>query len=171
MKRLVAILMLFTSPALAEKPFVFDSDGTEFSVRFPEKPTIVPSRMKHPSGQEIALTRAELKLNADQAFLRAELIPITPGSADSMTDEEMMAQALAYAEYNGMVYPEVAMLPSSLGRCVSFRAFKDIDGVKVTYENRVCYAERSMVALYAGAKSKNYPPSSVVAFFKSLKRE
>jgi hypothetical protein len=126
--------------------------------------------MKHPSGQEIVVTRAELKLTAEQAFLKAELIPITPGSADSMTDEEMMSQALTYAEYNGLLYPEVALIPSSLGRCVSFRAFKDFDGVKATYENRVCYAQRSMVILYAGARSSKYPPSSVVTFFKSLKR-
>lgn len=87
-----------------------------------------------------------------------------------MSDEDIVNGAHKYAQYNGLEYPEVSILKSAPGRCVRIRAFKEISGIKMTYENRLCYGHTSMVILYVGAPSKTFPPAPAIPFFKSLKR-
>lgn len=164
---LIAILAI-PMATIAGTIYTFHLDNSGFSVEFPSVPTITPMLMQHTEGVTFSATRAELQLRSVNGFIRAEVVPIEPGVATSLSDHEILSQSLAYAEQNGLNHPEASIMPETHAKCVKLRAFKTLNNTNFTYENRACYGHDTLIILYAASPSSSFPPSVITRFFNSL---
>ena len=152
----------------ANKGVKFQPTGSEFYVLFPKNPTVKTLDTSTQTGERIRSLSAELVIEQERCFLRAEFVPKPSGSLDTMGDEALMNAILQYAEYNGLEFPEATVGANYLGKYAKVRGFKTIEGIKCTYEAITYYGQRSIMMLYAGGPSKQYPQHSVSRFFDSI---
>lgn len=170
LKLLLLLSLMLAAPGLRALETVFRPEGSEFSVRFPDKPFISTSKDTDADGNPLTLSKAELSLSKPACFLRAEVTRYAPGSADSLTKEDIVSRVRTYADSTGIESPEISVAKSKLGRCATLKGTKTIGGTQSTYENKMCYGHRSMIVLYTGSATKDFPPEPALAFFKSLER-
>lgn len=172
MKTFLMLSFLVASSSIARAAeVVFHPEGSEFSVRFPERPFISTSQDTDSEGNPLTLVKAEFAVSKPAYFLRAEVAGIQAGSADSMTDEDIISRARTYAKSNGFLDPEIFVSKSALGRCATLRGQKTVLRANNTYENLMCYGRSSMIVLYTGSASQDFPPPAARAFFESLRRQ
>lgn len=145
----------------------FQPEGCEFYVLFPDKPSMSNMDMKGETGERIKVTRAEMVL--PNAFVRAEFTR-RPWSPLELLDEALINAAHKYAEHTGLEYPEVSVRSSKLGKYVTLRGYKSIEGIKCTYEAITYYGEEGILLLYAGGPSKGYPQPGIPEFLHSVSK-
>lgn len=168
---LIILLTLYAAPAGAAQDSsrtLFQPDGCEFYVFFPKEPVIKRMDMATTTGQRVEVIRAEAVIADDNCFLRAEFTPKLANSLDYLGDQALIEAAHQFAKHDGWDVPTVSIEKGKLGKWVNLRGYKTVSGVYCTYESKTYYGENSVIILYAGGPSKNYPSRSVRRFFDSL---
>ncbi|MBK9155845.1 MAG: hypothetical protein IPM25_16825 [Chloracidobacterium sp.] len=150
-----------------DEKVLFPKSTSEFSVTFPKAPTIQDVVAKGLVGQS-----AELIL--DDCFMRAEVANLTKeqaAEAASMTNQQLSAIALSFAEANGLSNPSVNVGADKNGKFAKLRGFKEIGGAMATYEVKFIYGKRQLITLQRGGLSKGFPQSGIWDFFDSVARK
>ena len=151
---------------------VFAPESSDLAVRFAAKPIIEEFQTTSVDARTLNGSRAELKMSG--FFQRAEVFHMPNGTADLATREASAEQLMQYAKHNGLLAPEIKWAVTENGPCASLRATKILqDGDRqeaITYEAVSYYGEKSLLILYAGGLSANYPSTEVVKFFNSVSR-
>ncbi len=155
--------------------FKFPETDSEYTVSFPNKPTI----QRIYTGETEGL-QAELILAKEGGILRAEFVPLSTEQARSLinlTDEAQKAlnenrikMALEYAKSIGLSRAAAEIEDDSRGWCVVVRGYKDIDDIPVTYETKFYYGNRSVMSLTTASSSRRFPTPSMSKFYESLKQ-
>jgi hypothetical protein len=167
---LLAIYYAYSHAKNQEQPFKFQPDGCELYVYFPKRPVITEITAETTTGQRIIITRAELIFLDAGYFIRAEFTPKLPNSLNFSSDKSLTDGAIDYTKNDGWTAPTVLVENTKIGKMVSIRGYKTLQGIPITFENKIFYGEKSVMSLYSGGPSKTYPGSFVVPFFRSIDR-
>ncbi|HVF91155.1 MAG TPA: hypothetical protein VNH22_13905 [Blastocatellia bacterium] len=154
----------------AEKQVKFNPSGSEFSVLFPGQPVVKTMKMKEENGSRNRVVRAELQLEHDPYFIRAEFTPRLSYSMEILGDEALKETAHRYAALEGLQNIQVSVETGKLGKQVTTRGFKNVGGIQCTFEVVTYYGRVSILVLYAGGPSIGYPPQQVERFFGSVSK-
>ncbi|HKG23982.1 MAG TPA: hypothetical protein VKC34_18910 [Blastocatellia bacterium] len=154
----------------AEKQVKFNPSGSEFSVLFPGQPIVKTMKMKEENGSRNKVVRAELQLEKDPYFIRAEFTPRLSHSLEILGDEALKEAAHRYAALEGLQNTRVSVEAGKLGKQVTTRGFKNVGGTPCTFEIVTYYGRVSILVLYAGGPSIGYPPQQVERFFGSVNK-
>ncbi len=160
-------------PAVALEMFIFQPEGSQFSVDFGDTPSIrqtsVPLAGSISAGVEAVLVhRGEMQ--------RAEFLPVPPELLSGLDNDAAITEQLElYAAANGLTNPGFYSQETTLGRVRSMRAYKqlvDDDGAPrwVTYEMEFYVGQGGMFVLYVGGPSETYPTTEILRFLSSVRR-
>lgn len=160
------------SSAGIRENYVFSPEGSEYSVVFPARP-----KLSHPSDETgMIWEKAELILIEHESVLRAEVVRF-PGNPQPIFTQLLVESAIReYAEHNGLLYTEYSYEESELGKIASVRGFKSLQDkngreIKTTYRVVMYYGDESVMSVYVGCRSFNYPTEAIFAFLNSIRRE
>lgn len=165
-------LFLFDCYSQDKKGFKYQAEGNEFSVIFSKKPKIKTSTSPN-IGEFIT---AELTNKENFSFQRCETLNYSPEWNTQINKEFVYNYITNYSNYNGLSYPEIQYEENELGRVGTMRAFKELEESngkkwKVTYFTKAIFGQHSLIALYVGCLSINYPTPEISSFLKSVKKE
>jgi hypothetical protein len=150
--------------------YQYHSNGCEFAVQFPSKPTIT-----NEASQFGSVDRAQWQSSSD---LDATILTSACGAAPPFrtaqeranAKEVLIGRMRAHAHENGLSCNQYSYLSLDIGHRVSARCTKTIQGEQATYQFMMMAGETSIVIMVAGGLTSSYPPPEVVPFFSSLKR-
>lgn len=169
---LVALLPLTAISAWGDSETAFAPRISDFTVTFSGKPDVKEFDTITADGDTIKGVRAELR--APDSFQRVEVIAMSPGFSSVETKESATAKMREYAQHNGLRAPEFTWEVTPLGKRLSMRATKILDdngkARAVTFEAIVFYGHSSLFTVYVGSLSESYPPTRVVKFLKSVRK-
>ncbi len=151
--------------------YKYQFSGNEYSVNFDSKPKITNSSTPF-SGQMLKSEIAELNLPQINTFCRAECFN---HEMTNITRDYTYKFLNDYAEYNGLSYPSFEYEENSFGKVGTLRAYKtltDKNGQKqkVTFYSKVFVGKTSVMILYVGCLSEDYPTPEITKFLSSVKR-
>lgn len=149
-----------------QSEFIFPEKDSEFSVIFPDKPTV---ETFFKDGQSGLLAEMIIK---DGIFLRAETLKLPESALNVLKskDDESLAKISEnkVATYNlENIYSKVGNYAS--GKYVKIRGTTAIQKLSVTIEVYFYFGKKEIIALYACGYTKDYPTVSIVKFLNSLK--
>lgn len=156
------------------KSFIYRYSGNEYSVSFERKPKITNSSAPF-NGTFLKFETAELVIPEYKSFFRAECFNLDKGSIRNVNKEYIYNYLNEYSKYTGLSYPTFQYEETALGKIGSLRAYKtliDDDGNerKITYFSQTFYGEHSVMIIYVGCPSEDYPTSSISRFINSVNR-
>lgn len=151
---------------------VFAPETSDFAVTFSAEPTVEEFEAVTTDGVRLKGKRAELSVPA--YFQRVEVVPMPRGFSDRETKESALSKLREYAVHNGITSAEFKFESSTLGRQASMRGTKLLEDAgkpkAVTYVAVVYYGESSLFSVYAGSLSESYPPTCIVEFLQSVRK-
>jgi len=171
---LLLFIFFFYITSLADAAERFQPRGCEFSVEFPGKPKVYDVIIP-PSGKvQSAEYRGGSGKGSDSYFFFVEGMPITHQEIlNNYKDIEsyLFQSAQAYAEANGIQFPDFKYYEDRLGHGIVMRGYKTINGIRVIYSSISLLGERSIVFLRVGGAAELFPPPGMVKFMKSVQRD
>lgn len=161
------------SQSVAPTPvtYRFHPKGCDFSVEFPDKPTIKVFTLPQIGDYEQALWISPVP--EDSTALRAECAPFPGLSAQiegSKAKDFLLGQLKTFAESNGLSSVDYHYSLSDAGPTGTARGIKHIQGIPVTYKIVAIAGTSSLLTLYAGGKSETFPQREVSPFLASVKK-
>ena len=156
------------------KPFMYQYPGNEYSVSFERKPKITNSSAPF-NGTFLKAETAELVIPEYKSFYRTECFNLAKSIIRNINKEYIYNYLNKYSKYTGLSYPTFQYEETTLGKIGSLRAYKtltDGDGNKreITYFAQTFYGEHSVMIIYVGCPSEDYPTPSISKFINSVKR-
>lgn len=156
------------------KSFIYQYPGNEYSVSFERKPKITNSSAPF-NGTFLKAETAELVIPEYKSFYRAECFNLAKSSIRNVNKEYIYNYLNEYSKYTGLSYPTFQYEETALGKIGSLRAYKtltDDDGNKrkITYFSQTFYGEHSVMIIYVGCPSEDYPTPSISKFINSVSR-
>ncbi len=168
------LLFQCTTAAPAESKTVFAPRISDFAVTFSDKPVIIEFESTTTDGVPLKGMRAEVFVQAAACFQRVEVTPMPAGFAENQTKESAMAKMREYAIHNGFVAPEFTWEITSIGKRAAMRATKVFDDHgkprAATFQSICYYGRSSLFMVYVGAPSESYPPTRIVEFLESVRK-
>ena len=159
------------STATPVTPFRHIAKGCEFSVEFPDKPTIKTYTSPQIGDYEEALWTSQVP--EDSTALRTECIPI-PALSEKLTStngKQFLLDLLSkFAHDNGLSAVEYRYALKKIGPTGMARGIKTIQGVPVTFQIVVVGGNSSLITLYAGGRSATFPQREISPFLSSVQR-
>lgn len=171
---LLLFILFFYITSLAYATERFQPKGCEFSVEFPGKPKVYDVIIPPAGKVQSAEYRGGSGKGSDSYFLVVEGMPVTHEEIfNNYQDIEsyLLQSAQAYAEANGIQFPEFKYYKDSIGHGIIMRGYKTVSGIRVIYSSMSILGERSIVFLRAGSAAELFPPSGMVKFMKSVRRD
>lgn len=170
--KLVTSLMFLIATCTSSLGMEYTVPFSEFSVEFSSDPNtqIISTVLEDGSVVEGVMA----KLVRVGSVTWAEFFPVSnPVGASSLSDEEIRHRHLEYAKHNGLKVSHVAIDQFQGFRVSELRGTKILTesgkDVAVTYENRVYYGIKSLLSIYVGGKSENYPTDDIQNFLSSVR--
>jgi len=155
-----------------DRATVFAPTNSDFAVTFSMKPTVEEFEVVTTDGVRLKGKRAELR--APDSFQRVEVVSMPQGFSESETKESAISKLREYAIHNGITAAEFKFEVSGLGPRTSMRGTKMLEDAgnpkAVTYEAVAYYGDSSLFSIYVGALSESYPPTRVVEFLQSVRK-
>lgn len=147
---------------------VFPQANSEFTVEFPQKPTIktVQSEMG-PVEQANYVTDDYNIFRAEYGTATAEQLSVMHNA----TEEQLLQIGMALGKLVGYTGSTVTSGKTNLGTYIKLRGYKIIDGVSYLIEHIMYYGKRSIMTVVTGAKATNYPTTKIYNFINSLKKK
>ncbi len=164
----LSVIFLFTvNPAIAN--VVYNPNECEFSVEFPQEPTIYNIIIPEYGEVENAEFKGGSKPETGY-FINAECIQV-PNNAPILENpkEYLLSTVQQYAYSNGIQNAEFRFFEDNKGIGLVMRGYKEINGIPVIYSTMSLLGKKSLMNLRAGAAAKIYPIKEITAFFNSLK--
>ena len=158
MKVSLFITLLLLSP-FALSASVFQPDGCEYGVEFPQKPIYQTVTTEY--GEHLVAL-----ISNDEFFLKAECMPLI----DRGSDVDKMRAIMLYAKQNGIQYPTFQQASESLGRIVSVRGTKLVANKHITIRSIWYYGQTSALSIQVGALSPIYPTLEILKFISSVSK-
>jgi hypothetical protein len=147
----------------------FQPGGCEFSVEFPGEPKvydiIIPALRKVDTAEYRGGKRQE-----DAFILVAEGYPVQKDAPIFLQPEQFLTKgAQDYAESNGIQNAEFRYFKDKLGKGITMRGFKIINGIPVIYSTMSLLGKSSMITLRVGSAAKIFPPPGAIKFLNSIR--
>lgn len=152
----------------------FNCSGNEYDVVFESEPKIYDSAV--PIGDSILSgTTAELSSAKYKSFCRAECVKFNLSQFGNIDKEYFNNFLNQYSTYTGLSFPTFNYKVNNLGKIGSVRGFKTLKDdsghdIEITFEAFVHYVNNSIMILYVGCPSENYPTRFISKFLNSIKR-
>lgn len=172
---LILALYLFNSscqfPQEIEDPArYYAPKGSALMVLFSIKPEI-----QDVSANGLNGTMAQVRLEADTSFQRAEFYTFDSATMKSLTKDALFARLTQYAEANGLQNIDLAYSESSGMRVAGMRSTKYIEDsgrrIPCTYISRVYLVGNTYLGLMAGAPASRFPTEEISRFLNSVTRK
>lgn len=154
--------------------YEFNCAKTEYVVTFAKKPKVVDSSV--PVNDKFLTSKiAELVIPEFNSFCRAECVQLDASFIGIVDKEYVYSFLNQYSTHNGLSYPNFTYEENEMGKVGSVRGYKSMeDGsgneIKITFFSRVYFGNRSVMILYVGCPSENYPTPPITKFLNSLRR-
>jgi hypothetical protein len=147
--------------------FIYSPKNSSFKIVFPAKPMISNSfDLEH---KNIISEVAELSIQSD-SYIKSELIFLDLKDKREVTEKILQEYAFA----NGLTGATVTETKSKVGPCLELRGYKFLklqnqdSSIAITYTAK-CFSDKtSILALFAGSKSKDYPTPEIMKFYESI---
>jgi len=172
-KSINAVLLLFSLFAFtkayayeeANKNRVhFQPEGCEFSVDFPDRPTL-----KDESGDNF--TRHIAKLDAGNTYLQAACTVFSAEQPLEIPDDETLSLwGWAYASRNNIRLPEIEVKETLIGKLVIIKGSALKDNWAHIFKVHSHLGKTSKITLTASASSEHYPTPELTSFLESIQR-
>ncbi|HEY5461712.1 MAG TPA: hypothetical protein VIJ95_00520 [Hanamia sp.] len=155
------------------KEFNYSPSECPFRVTFPDKPEISSERaLNDPSGNLKTAEFAQIEIDSEQTFLKAEFIILNGQIKD---EKEMKNMIKKYVTNNGLSYAGLESDKNEYGTVFKLRAYKTLKienkEFVVTYTAQYYFNDNKVFVLYAGCPSKSYPSSSINQFYASFQKK
>ena len=152
--------------------FVYNYPGNEFMIEFERKPNILSSRVQF-NGVFIESEKAELSIPEYQSICRTECFNIDKSYTFNINENYVYNYLSEYSKHIGLSYPTFQYEETTLGKIGSLRAYKtltDDDGseIKVTYFIKQVIGENTVMIIYVGCPSEDYPTPVISRFINSV---
>ncbi|MBA4121167.1 MAG: hypothetical protein H0X72_01715 [Acidobacteria bacterium] len=147
---------------------VFPQANSEFTVEFPQKPTI-----KNVQSEMASVEQANY-VSDDYSIFRAEYGTATAeqlSAINKATEEQLTQVGMALGKMVGYTGISVTSGKTNLGIYIKLRGYKIIDGVSYLIEHLMYYGKRSIITVVTGAKAIEYPTTKIYNFINSLKKK
>jgi hypothetical protein len=154
-----------TTPAFV---YTFQPQGCEFSIRFPDRPREYNVQKADASGQAWPLLGAEFVLSGEQGLLRAECVILGSLGQSQLTDEFMRAASRQIALDMGIGRMSIRVERGSCGVVATVSGTKETDRGRLFIEVTNYHGKRSIFTVYLTALSKNWEPTAMTTFSRSL---
>ncbi len=102
--------------------------------------------------------------------LRASCSIFSNSSVFDISDKAIIAWAQNWADRMGLVYPEVSMEQSPLGKLVNVKCTKKLQNAHFIIRALVYHGKYSRLAIVVSAPSSTYPTNEIMRFIKSANR-
>lgn len=157
-----------------DESFTYRYPGNEYTVSFERKPKITNSSAPF-NGTYLKAETAELVIPEFKSFYRVECFNLDKSIIENVNKEYIYNYLNEYSKYTGLSYPTFQYEETALGKIGSLRAYKtliDDDGNerKITYFSQTFYGEYSVMIIYVGCPSEDYPTPSISRFINSVNR-
>lgn len=148
--------------------YEFGCPSNEYVVTFPSKPKIADGSVPF-NDSFIKSTTAELASSEYKSFCRAECVNFDIEERGTVDKDYFYDFLNQYSEHTGLSYPSFTYEENKLGKVASVRGFKTLindsnEEIKVTYYVRVHYVNKSIMFLYVGCPSTDYPTKFISNF-------
>jgi len=152
------------------KNYIFSS--SEYSVVFQGEPKVIEVSVPF-NGSILKGKSAELVILQDKSFCRAEYVNFGENFNSNVNRDYVYNYLNNYSVHTGLSYPTFTYEENDLGKVGSIRAYKTLvddsgNSRKITYFSKAIYGSSSVMILYVGSPSENYPTSSISSFLRSI---
>lgn len=168
------ILFFYITLLAADAAERFQPRGCEFSVEFPGKPQVYDVIIPPAGKVQTAEYKGGSGKDSDNYFFFVEGMPVSHQEIFNNyqnIEAYLLRSAQAYAEANGIQFPEFKYYKDSLGHGIVMRGYKTISGIRVIYSSMSLLGERSIVFLRVGSAAEVFPPPGMAKFMKSVQRD
>ncbi|MDX8411118.1 MAG: hypothetical protein R8K46_04475 [Mariprofundaceae bacterium] len=142
---------------------VFQPEGCEFSVSFPDRPKLITEKSDH-------YTRQSALLDVRTSSLSAICTTFDKEGPLDFPDETLSLWGWSYAERNGIRLPEIEVKNTPIGKLVIIKGSGLKDNWAYIYKVHAYYGLTSRMTLIISAKTKFYPTRESKAFLRSITR-
>lgn len=154
--------------------FEFSCTDNEYAVTFATVPKIIDGST--PIGDEFIKSQiAELFFKQNHSLCRAECAYLGKSLVDLVDEDYVYKFLKEYSNFTGFFHPNFNYEESSLGKIGTLRAFKKLENsnnqeIIFTFVVKVYFGKESMMILYTGCVSEDYPTRNISNFLGSIKR-
>lgn len=147
---------------------IFPQANSEFTVEFPQKPTIKTVQ------SEMGTVQQADYVSDDYNIFRAEYGSATTeqlSAVHNSTEEKRSQVGIAIGKMVGYSGITVTSGKTNLGTYIKIRGYKVIEGNSYLIEHLMYYGKRSIMTVVTGAKATDYPTKNINSFIYSLKKK
>ena len=151
------------------KPYKYNADNCEFSIVFPNKPTIDIYTYPGYGDVQDAVWK---KISPDESIgLASEClnIPNLTGYIGSNTKDFLLTQLEFYAKENGLSSTSFRVKQNKIGYYGILRGNKTAQGVPATYKILMVIGKKSIITLKASGTSATFPQKVIQPFLDSVR--
>lgn len=154
--------------------FVYHLQGNEFTITFENKPRLTKSSVPF-NGKYLTSEIAETYIQESRSMCKTECFNVDKSFMLNINENYIYNYLRDYSVYNGLSYPTFQYEESSLGKVGSVRAYKTLtddngDKINVTYFSKQFFGEHSVMIIYVGCPSEDYPSTAITKFIDSVVR-
>lgn len=146
---------------------VFPQNDSEYTVEFPQKPTIKTVQSELSPVEQANLVLGDNLFRAEYGIATAEQMSVIKNA----TEEQLSQIGLAVGKMVGYTGISVTAGKTNLGTYIKLRGYKIVDGTSYLIEHLVYYGKRSIMTVVTGAKATDYPTTNINNFINSLKKK
>jgi len=155
---LVCISMLCSAVAFSQEKY--SPRNCEFTAVFPGTPIIKDIYVTGHFHQSATLIRRN-------SVLRASCSIFNNNSVFDVDDQAIIEWGKNWAQRMGTIYPEISINKTNLGKVLTIKGTKNIEGNPFTYKGIIHHGQYSRMAVLVGAPAESYPTSEIISFLKS----
>jgi hypothetical protein len=169
---LISVVMISSLPSNSNQQtnYLFPQNSGEFSVLFPEKPSVSNSKIGALLGKTAIFIDTK-----NHSFLKAEYFEIDKQTIKNTTKDNFSKMVEEYLYNSGLKKIKMNYSENPANKNISFKASKIIEhngeNIPAMYEGKAFIGSRSVFVIYAGAKSSNYPTPQTFDFINSIKNK
>lgn len=155
-----------------DKPLDFSS--SEYFISFPYP---YSEGVKYTSfeGGVLKSITAEVVIEKEKSLLRAEYAYLDTSFIEGVNKSEAIKRLNKYAIHQGLNSITSEYTEDHIGKIAKLRGYKTLvdeygSDIKMTFEMIALYGKGSIMILYFGSPSENYPTPSITKFRRSIKK-
>lgn len=155
------ILSLLPGYAVSLSSEKYSPRNCEFTAVFPGKPIIKDIHVSGYFHQSATLKRSNYVLRASCSIFKSR-------SVFDVHDNVIIEWAQGWAQRMGMIYPEVSIENTRIGRVVTVKGAKKIQGESYIFKAVSYHGKFSRMTIVVGSPASVYPTTEMIPFLNSV---